>query len=280
MAEAFLPLEVTSADGRHGLRACRHGGHLLGWRHDGVEQLFLSARAEYRDGVAIRGGVPICFPQFAGFGPLAKHGFVRTRAWSLLAAESRADAAVMAFVLDIGADEIAGWPHAVGLVVRYSASAQGLECVLEIENPGATPLSFTGALHTYLAVSDLEAVTLRGLGDLAYTDSARGGEAVDTETCLRFGPEIDRIYHAAAPVLLQDRARSLGLAMEGFTDTVVWNPGPVKGPALADLAPGDWRRFVCIEAGVIARPVRLPPGEHWRGSQYLIPGAHAPQGRV
>lgn len=31
-----------------------------------------------------RGGIPVCFPQFGGFGPLAQHGFARTSEFMLV----------------------------------------------------------------------------------------------------------------------------------------------------------------------------------------------------
>ena len=63
-------------------------GHVLSWTCAGKERLFLSAKAEVQAGegalAAIRGGIPLCWPQFAGRGPLPKHGFARTTgAWQL-----------------------------------------------------------------------------------------------------------------------------------------------------------------------------------------------------
>nr|GEY69514.1 putative glucose-6-phosphate 1-epimerase [Tanacetum cinerariifolium] len=31
----------------------------------------------------VRGGIPICFPQFASFGTLWQYGFARNRLWTL-----------------------------------------------------------------------------------------------------------------------------------------------------------------------------------------------------
>ena len=57
--------------------------------------------------------------------------------------------------------------------------------------------------------------------------------------------------------------------MSGFTDVVVWNPGPDRGAALSDLELGGWLRMLCVEAAVIGAPVRLEPGERWTGQQTL-----------
>jgi len=42
--------------------------------------LFCSPLSVYASGKAIRGGIPIVFPQFGG-GPLPQHGFARNRKW-------------------------------------------------------------------------------------------------------------------------------------------------------------------------------------------------------
>ena len=61
-------------------RVHHNGAHLVSWQPAGhAEQLFLSAASDFGHGVAIRGGVPIVFPQFSDYGPLGRHGFVRKR---------------------------------------------------------------------------------------------------------------------------------------------------------------------------------------------------------
>ena len=56
-----------------------HGAHVTSWiPADGVERLFVSSASLYAAGKAIRGGIPVCFPQFSGRGPLPNHGFART----------------------------------------------------------------------------------------------------------------------------------------------------------------------------------------------------------
>merc|ERR1711988_1705979 len=69
-----------------------YGAHVLSWKPAGqTDQIFLGEMAQIgKPGVAIRGGVPICWPQFGTFENAvdsckAKHGFVRTSSkWTLL----------------------------------------------------------------------------------------------------------------------------------------------------------------------------------------------------
>ena len=52
-----------------------------------------------------------------------------------------------------------------------------------------------------------------------------------------------------------------------FRDVVVWNLGEAKAPSMADLGAGEWRNYLCLEAGAIGTPVKVPPGSSFSGSQ-------------
>ncbi len=265
-------ISIRSTDGA-GLGGVPHGGHLLAWTTpDGVERLFLSAASEYGEGRAIRGGVPVVFPQFSGFGPLPKHGLVRTRVWRVLEAERDAGGrAVLRFALEDDADTRVRWPHR--FACELAARAAGDELVLEfaVSNTGETPFTFAAALHTYLCVTDIGAAALHGLDGCGYRDTAAGGgERLGEPGPLRFEGEVDRIYPAlAAPVELDTGCGRLAIGQHGFADLVVWNPGEARAAGLADLEPDGWRRFVCVEAARIVDPVELVPGARWSGVQRL-----------
>ena len=51
---------------------------------------------------------------------------------------------------------------------------------------------------------------------------------------------------------------------------MVWNPGQAAGDAMGDLAVGEWRGFVCVEAVArLDRSVTLAPGQTHTLSQTL-----------
>lgn len=268
-----LPMLVLEApDGAHA-ELYLHGAHVTSWRPAGDgERLFLSAASEFREGVAIRGGVPVIFPQFAGRGPLPKHGFVRTTAWSLAGVElGRHDARATLRISDSAATR-AIWPHEFAAELTVAVGGDSLRVALAIVNTGAAPFAFAAALHTYLRVADVRRATLLGLVGTRYEDSAAGGaERVDPDAELRVGGEIDRVYlDAPGEVELRENGRTTVVASTGFPDTVVWNPGTERAAGLADLEADGWLRMLCVEAAVVGAPVRLGPGERWDGAQTLV----------
>lgn len=244
-----------------------HGAHVLSWQPvDGRERLFLSERAQFGEGAAIRGGIPVIFPQFGERGALRKHGFARNVPWQLEGAAE--DEAV--FVLE-GNGSDAAWPHPFRACLRIGLSAAQLRVTLEIKNTGAAPLAFTAALHTYLRVEDAAEAMVEGLQGCDYEDSASGGTLHrQSDYAAAFEGETDRIYSdVVAPLTLIDGAQQLVIEQDGFTDAVLWNPGERLAASIGDLVPGDWQRFVCVEAGQVLQPVVLAVGECWQGSQIL-----------
>ena len=75
------------------------GAHVLSWVSQGRERLYLSPNNLWDGKSAIRGGVPVCFPQFNQRGTLPKHGFARNMAWSAGEAVASGDAAHIDFTL-------------------------------------------------------------------------------------------------------------------------------------------------------------------------------------
>lgn len=267
-----IPKVLLSAPDGARAELSLQGAQVLSWvPAAGGEQLFLSRTSEYRPGVAIRGGVPVIFPQFAGRGPLPKHGFARTLPWELLSNEG----GLAVLTLQDNPATRAIWPYAFRLEYRVELGGQELAMRLCVVNTGTQAFSFTAALHTYLRVEDVRLAAVEGLKGLRYADLAYGEqESVEQNERVTFPGELDRIYFGTQrPVHLVQKDRSLTVQAEGFADTVIWNPGPAKGAALADLHPGGYLEFVCIESATIGQAVQLEPGGTWQGTQKLTAGA-------
>lgn len=249
-----------------------HGAQLLSWRSASEgEQVYTSPLSRSAPGKAVRGGTPICFPQFSDRGPLPKHGFARTRRWELVTPHApHAQVAEARFQLDSTMTTTI-WQHAFCLVLVVRLGPGWLELHLQAANTGRTAFDFTGALHTYLALADVRQARLRGLAGSSYEDNLEGlALRVDPEDPLTFAGGIDRVYRQTpASVRLEGGGPARRLVQQGFVDTVVWNPGPDKVGSLGDMPQDDWPRMLCVEAAVVHKPVRLAPGKTWRGMQRI-----------
>lgn len=252
------------------LTVSEYGGQVLSWRTaDGRKRLYTPDNLMRQSGRALRGGVPVCFPQFSGRGVLPKHGLMRTLPWRLRA---RTESAL---ILAIGDDDTtrALWPHAFELVQTVVLDAGGLSIALDVGNRGDAAFAFTGALHTYLRVPEVAACALHGLQGREYEDAADGSAYKRLDGALRVTGEVDRVFAAAPPSLRLDYGDGTGLdiAQGGFADTVVWCPGPQLAATFTDMPADDWRRMLCVEAAAAVVPVTLPAGGRWQGWQRLSP---------
>ena len=270
----FQGIEALRLNGPNGVSAvvAKHGAQLLSWvTSDGRERLFLSEQACYDGSVAIRGGVPVCFPQFASVGDLPKHGFVRTRPWTVSSRRTGDDYALV--TLQCSDDEAtrALWPHAFLAELTVMLESDRVDLEFAVTNTGGEPFSFTGALHSYLRVVQVEDIALEGLHGHEYRDAASGDKVIrETGTELIVDSEVDRVYYnVKRPQLLRAGNLSLGIQAQGFPDVVVWNPWVEQCAKLPDMPADGWRRMLCVEAAA-TRPVSLPAGEEWYGRQTLV----------
>jgi glucose-6-phosphate 1-epimerase len=246
-------------------QVARHGGHVVSWQTaDGVERLFVSSRATAGEGVAIRGGIPVCFPQFAALGPQPKHGFARSATWTRRGPST--------FALDIAHGTWPGWPHAVQLELDVLLGPSALTVVLRVSNRDDHPFEFTAALHTYLSCADVTAVAVRGLDGR----EVHGGGRITGEITFGNGTtDVDLAVLAAQGAVEVSGTSSpddtvVLVAETGFPDVVVWNIGSTLGASMGDLGSGQWRGYVCVEAAVVGSPVVVEAGRSWSGSQTLL----------
>lgn len=271
----FHGIEALRLNGPKGSSAIisKLGGQVLSWKTpDGRERLFLSEKAVFDGSQPIRGGVPVCFPQFASLGDLPKHGFLRTKTWTVSAERTGDDFALI--TLAVGDDEAtrALWPHPFLAEITVMIEADRIDLELSITNTGAAPFEFTGALHSYIRLVQVEDAALEGLRGHDYRDAVNGNEIKrETGTELLVESEVDRVYFdVKRPQYLKAGNHSLGIQSQGFPDVVVWNPWVELCASLKDMPDDAWRQMLCIEAAAVREPVLLPAGEEWYGRQTLV----------
>lgn len=249
------------------------GGQVLSWTPPGGgERLYLSPRAVFDGTTPIRGGIPVCFPQFAGQGALPQHGLVRTRRWTVATERSTKDFALVTLRCSDDDASRALWPHRFQAELSILIEDSRLDLEFEASNTGDSAFEFTAALHTYLAVREVEESRLEGLHGYNYADKTDAGRIRrDSGDVLLIEAETDRLYHdVGRPLLLREYDRSLGINADGFPDVVVWNPWVERSAAIADLPDDAFRHMLCVEAAAARAPVRLEPGASWWGRQTLV----------
>jgi glucose-6-phosphate 1-epimerase len=248
-----------------------HGAQVLSWVSGGQERLYLSPQSTFDGQAAIRGGVPVCFPQFNQRGPLAerlpKHGFARNVAWQAGAPELAADRAQLTLSLRDNAQTRAWWPQAFALQLHIDLSPGALQLTLNVHNTDTGPMAFSGALHTYLAVPDVTQATLQGLGGQPEWDALTDTHAPSADT-LRFAAEFDRVYEAGTQSMTLNQTLHISQS-PSWANTVVWNPAQDLCKRLADMPDDGWRHMLCVEAAQVYAPITLPAGGRWAGWQRL-----------
>lgn len=266
-----LPSHVLRLPQGDQVRVLQHGAHVVSWVAGGRERFFLSPQARLDGRSAIRGGVPVCFPQFNQRGPLPKHGFARNLPWEVDGpAICTSEAASLTLCLRDSEATRVHWPQAFEARLRLDLSPGSLQITLSVRNTDTQPLDFSGALHSYLAVDEIAEATLEGLQGQAEWDAVRDhhGEAVEV---LHFDGEFDRVYIAAArPLRLRERGQALEIAQSpSWAQTVVWNPGAALCATLTDMPVDGHRHMLCVEAAQVLAPIRVQAGAAWSGWQRL-----------
>ena len=271
-AELFhgLPSQTLAlANGDH-VRVLHHGAQVVSWVAGGRERLYLSPRSKFDGHCAIRGGVPICFPQFNQRGALPRHGFARNLPWQADPVQATPELVQLTLRLRASAATRQFWPQSFEAMLTVELRPGCLQLTLGVYNTDAVPLRFSGALHTYLAVADIAATELTGLHGQAEWDALTDRHAPAAGS-LRFAGEFDRVYAAAPrPLRLRDGAQQLAIEQSAtWAQTVVWNPGAERAAQLADLPAEGYARMLCVEAAQVTPPIAVAPGAVWQGWQRL-----------
>ncbi|RNF20762.1 aldose 1-epimerase-like protein [Trypanosoma conorhini] len=274
---------VAKHDDGSSITVHTQGAHLTSWRNAaGEELLYTSPDAVYKEGVPIRGGVPVIFPQFGGLGPLRSHGFARIREWKLKDVRS----GMASFTLEVPASDMqtqntevqqgkAISPSGnVSLLYTITFSNEQLQLQMEVTSHVLQAnVNFTFAFHTYFAVEDVTHTLVNGVNLTPFIDNLLKERRLQAPQQLwGLKKEVDRIYkNQTCAVLLVDmkKRRTTHISSEHLPDVVVWNPWVLKTAKMKDLPADGYKKFVCVEHGSITTKVSLPPEGVWKASQRI-----------
>ncbi|CAA6803638.1 MAG: Aldose 1-epimerase family protein YeaD [uncultured Sulfurovum sp.] len=243
----YLEVQNEHAEAKIALQ----GAHIFHYQTKGEEPLlWLSEKAYFQEGKAIRGGVPICFPWF---GPhkydatLPQHGFARNQEWSYMAKYELSDGAThVQLMLTPNEETRALWEY--NFVLVYDVIV-GKELTLELTtiNSDTEPFDVTQALHTYLNVSDIENVSVQGLEETVFYNSL-DGSLEKQQSAVTIKEEVDRVYFdGSSKVTLEDKEREIILNQSGSNSLVVWNPWKEKSETMADMSNDGYKTMLCLE---------------------------------
>ncbi|TQE03043.1 hypothetical protein C1H46_011407 [Malus baccata] len=219
----------------------------------------MSSKATWKLPKAIRGGIPVCFPQFGNLGSLEQHGFAKNRLWSVDSDPSPLaptnNQTSVDLILKSTEEDLKTWPRSFELRLRVSLNAGKLTLIPRVRNTDSKAFSFTFALINYLYVSDISEVRVEGLETLDYLDNLMRRESHDRpreeeNLCSAEG------WHA-------------GCRLFNLDYFFVWNPWDKKAKTIPDLGDEDYKTMLCVDSAAIETPIFLKPSEEWKSGQEL-----------
>lgn len=230
-----------------------YGGQVLSWQPHGERDVFwLSKNADFEQGKAIRGGVPLCWPWF-GTHPndddnkAGNHGFARGQLWQLDNINI-SEQGVEVYLSWQGERISDLWPFACQLnqILFFGRS---FKQSLQMKNLSDKDTYYTGALHSYFSVSSPENIKIKALERASFDDKLTGLSYSPQPLNNGVGP-IDRIYHTNNVMTIEDSKfqRNIEVKSINTKQWVFWNPGVELANNMADIHPNGEQEFVCLEA--------------------------------
>lgn len=230
-------LDITHATCR--AKVALQGAHLFSWQptHAQQEVLWTSEIEPFKTGNAIRGGVPICYPNF-GAGLDGKqtpsHGFARISLWELVDCAVEADG--------------------VRLVLQLLPYAKvemqlGKTCQIHFTQLSNQPSQL--ALHSYFNLAEITQTEVSGLPTRCFDALTQSEQAVETPR--KIAENVDCIYSLEQPIsVIHDHghARQIEIEHHNASEMVLWNPWhkPMSG-----MSETGYQTMVCVETARIHR---------------------------
>ena len=226
----FTYIEINNAKAHATIST--YSGQVLSYRPKSQKDdlLFVSDKAYYESGKAIKGGIPVCWPWF-GADPddqgRPAHGFVRNRQWEVSGSESLADGSTKVVLGLADSEETRKiWPNPFKLNIEITVG-DSLSVALVTHNNGDENVTISQALHTYFYVGDIGKVRVLGLDGVEYLDKVDDFAEKTQSGSITINDEVDRIYKGVSgELVIEDESlgRKIRIASRGCSTAVVWNP--------------------------------------------------------
>ncbi|PQJ88780.1 D-hexose-6-phosphate mutarotase [Aliivibrio sifiae] len=241
-----------------------HGGHVLSFTPKGQENLiWMSKEAIFNPEKAIRGGVPVCWPWFGRIADPA-HGFARNSTWSLIEHRENDNGVIVVLGLKASEETKAIWPFEFEARLTVEIGDE-LLITLDAKNTDDKAWNCSGALHTYLNISDINTTTITGMGS-SYIDGLQEAKVCSGGDTLFIDAAIDRVYtQPENTVLISDTQRTLSITNAGHNAAVIWNPWGEGAESMGDMNNDGYQTMVCVESTYHATSLEtakvIPPDE-------------------
>ncbi|MGX1924562.1 D-hexose-6-phosphate mutarotase [Vibrio sp. NH-7] len=241
-----------------------HGGHVISFKPEGQEDLiWMSEQAIFDGKAALRGGIPVCWPWFGRIAAPA-HGFARNSEWTLLEHRENEHGVIIELGLMTSESTLSVWPHQFQAHLLVEISDE-LKVTLDVINTDEQPWTFSGALHTYLNVADIETAKTTGMG-AEYIDSLLDNKVCQGGDELVLTDTIDRVYTKPESVInVADGTRTISVENQGHNSAVLWNPWAAGAESMGDMQDDGYKTFLCVESTLHAPSLEqgktLQPGE-------------------
>ncbi|OTA68343.1 galactose mutarotase-like protein [Hypoxylon sp. EC38] len=268
-----------------------YGATIISWKNRfGTEKLWLSDAAKLDGSKAVRGGIPLVFPVFgtspdhAATSKLPQHGFARNSRWEFLGKSSsestgpsdssvKLDFGLSSATLDDAVKNL--WPYTFSLIYSVTLTPENLSTSIVVTNDGDQPIEFQVLMHTYLRISDISKIQVKGLEDSEYIDKVDAAKAKKQSGAVTIAGEVDRVYTPAkgpsSPVVIEEEGETVfSIVRDNLKDVVVWNPWTDKAAGMGDFEPKDgFKNMICVEAGSVKDWITLDPKDAFEGAQTI-----------
>jgi len=269
----------------------KFGSHILSYQTGTKKPLIMLSKDAIMDGsAAIRGGIPLCFPQFGQpDNSYPQHGFLRRNKWRVVEGSDfdADDAAGISLELELkDVTEARGdgtWGNDTNLNVKciftVKIDGKSMTNTLAMENLGSDAFDFQVLFHTYYLVAmgkalDNKLCNVKGFEGYLVDDKVSGETYTQSDPVTIPDIIIDRVYSPPEGKIELNLTIAAGvdnlveLKANGDVDGrlvpvsgVVWNPHKIKAEAMGDFGSDQYNDMICVEPGLLTDVPKLEGGK-------------------